>query len=367
MNISKVEVFPFGLPIKNFADAYTSFTSSNAVLVKIHTDEGFVGIGEACAWEPEFYGETLESVSSHIQNYMAPIILGQDPLNINRILAMLDVSLAKSTCAKEGIDLALYDLVGKILKTPIYTLLGGCFRDKIPIACEIGIDAPENMARNALNLVKMGVRTIKIKGSSEMDEDVVRIRAVREAVGENVALRLDPNAHWQTLATIRAMKAVEDCRLELLEQPVPGWDLKGMARIRDSIGIPLMADESAWSPQDVIAIAEQQAADIINIKIAKTGGMYQAKKIEAVADSLGLPCIVGTEIEPAFSLAAKIHLAASMKNLPFVCEFTEMFLLKDSVLKPTIDLVDGALEVPQRPGLGFELDEEVFSRYALNL
>jgi len=367
MKIIKVEVTPFGVPIKNFADAYTGFTSSNAVLVKIHTDDGTLGFGEACAWEPEFYGETLESVSSSIQKYVAPKIIGQDPLNINYILSIVDEILAKSTCAKEGVDLALFDLAGRILKVPVYTLLNGCFRDKIPIACEIGIEIPDVMAQNASELLKMGVEVIKIKGSQDIDEDVKRIKAVREAVGNKAKLRLDPNAHWDTPRTIKAMKEVEDCNLQLLEQPVPGWDLKGMAKIRKSIGIPLMADESIWIPQDVIEIAEQEAADIINIKISKTGGLFLAKKVEAVAESVGLPCIVGTEVEPGLSIAAKLHLAASMKNLPLACEFTELSILKESILKPKIEIEDGYVKVPKGVGLGVELDESIFREYIINL
>ncbi len=113
MKIARIEVFPYGLPLKNFTDAYTSFTSSNAVLVKIHTDDGTTGIGEAYAWEPEFYGKTLESISSSIQKYIAPKIIGMNPLNINRILTLVDSILAKSSCAKGGIDLALFDLAEK--------------------------------------------------------------------------------------------------------------------------------------------------------------------------------------------------------------------------------------------------------------
>ncbi len=360
MQISKVEVMPFAVPIRSFADAYTGFATSKAVLVKIHSEDGTIGYGEACAWEPEFYGETLESVSSTIEKYIAPKIVGQNLFNINRILAIIDANLAKVTCAKEGIDLALHDLVGKTLNVPVTTLLGGCFREEIAIASEIGIDTPEAMAENALDIVKLGIKVIKIKGSNEMGLDVKRIKAVREAVGDEIGLRLDPNAAWTTIGTIKVMKEVEGCNLQLLEQPVPSWDLKGMAHIRNSIGIPLMADESIWTPQDVIKIAEYGAADIINIKIAKSCGLALAKKIEAVSESLGLPCIVGTEIEPGFSLIAKLHLASSMKIHPLASEFTEISLLKKNILKHKITIKDGCVKVPGGAGFGVELDESVF-------
>lgn len=363
MEITKVEVIPFSVPINSFADAYTGFASSNSVLVKIHAEDGTIGFGEACAWEPEFYGETMESISSTIEKYVSKHIIGQNPFNINRIMAIIDSKIARLTCVKEGIDLALHDLVGKLLDVPVYSLLGGSFRDKIPVASEIGIDTPEEMVKNALRVVKMGIKVIKIKGSHEMDLDIKRIYSVREAVGDQIELRLDPNAAWTTIGTINTMKQLEDCKLQLLEQPIPGWDLNGMAHIRNLIGIPLMADESIWTPQDVINIAKHGAADLINIKIAKSCGLHLGKKIEAVAETVGMPCIAGTEIEPGFSLIAKLHFAASFKDHPLASDFTELTLLKANILKQPIEIEDGCVKVPNGPGFGVELDEEIFERY----
>ena len=205
MKITKVESIPYGIPVKGFADAYTSFTHSNAVLIKLFTDDGIIGFGEACAWEPEFYGESFESIHAMIMNYAAPKIIGEDPFNINRIMKILDQELARITCVKEGIDLALHDLLGKALNIPVYQLLGGKFRDKIPVASEIGIDKPKIMAESAEKVLGMGINVIKIKGSNEKELDIARIKAVRDAVGPDIALRLDPNAAWNTISTISIM------------------------------------------------------------------------------------------------------------------------------------------------------------------
>lgn len=366
MKIDRIHVIPFGIPIRKFADAYTGFSVSNAVLVKIYTNDGHVGYGEACAWEPEFYGETLESVSTTIEKYIAPKIIGEDPRNINKIMSIIDANIAKITCAKEGVDLALHDLLGKILNVPVYTLLGGKFRDMIPVASEIGIDTPDNMVKNAFNVLKLGIKVIKIKGSSNHSLDVERITEVRNAVGQDVELRLDPNAAWDVNSTIKTMKLLENCNLQLLEQPVPAWDLKGMSHIRNNIGIPLMADESIWTPQDAIKISDYGAADLLNIKIAKSCGLHLGKKIENVAESLGLPCIAGTEIEPGFSLIAKLHLAASMKIHPLASEFTELSLLKKNILKHKIEIINGCVKVPDKPGFGVELDEEILNECKYN-
>jgi len=367
LKIVQVDVIPYGIPIKGFADAYTSFSTSNAVLVRITASDGTVGYGEACAWEPEFYGETLESIVAAIGRYVAPKIIGLNPLNIAHVLSVVDALLARVTCVKEGIDLALHDLAGRALDVPVYTLLHGSFRDKIPVASEIGIDAPERMARKALDILQLGIRTLKIKGSSDSVEDVRRVRAVREAVGSDVSLRLDPNAHWTAMGAIKAMRELENCDLEYLEQPVSAADLNGMERVRKSIGVPLMADESIWTPEDVVELARRGAADIINIKISKTCGLMIAKRVEAVADAVGMQCVVGTEIEPGFSLAAKLHLAASLRNLTLACEFTEISLLTDSILRPKLQLQNGCLRVPQGPGLGFGLDESTLEKYRIAL
>jgi len=358
--IAKVEVIPYSVPIEDFADAYTGFAASNAVLVKLESDDGVVGYGEACAWEPEFYGETLESITSTLETYVPPKLLGRDPLQIGPILLEIDAALARITCVKEGVDLALHDLAGKLLGVPAYTLLGGAFRDRIQVASEIGIATPEEMARRALRLRDRGFEVIKIKGSPDVGLDVERVRAVREAVGSSIALRLDPNAAWTPIEAVWAMRQLEACDLQLLEQPVAGHDHAGMAHIRSKTHVPLMADEGIWSPEDVIRIRESGAADIVNIKIAKSCGLARGKQIETVARTAGLSCIAGTEVEPGVSLVAKLHLAASFVRHDLASEFTELSLLKKNVLAWEPRIIDGALRVPQGPGFGVDLNEDVF-------
>ncbi|MBD73563.1 MAG: hypothetical protein CMG42_05085 [Candidatus Marinimicrobia bacterium] len=367
MKIVKLESIPYGIPVKGFADAYTSFTHSNAVLIKLYTDDGIIGFGEACAWEPEFYGESFESIHAMIMNYAAPKIIGEDPFNINRIMKILDQELARITCVKEGIDLALHDLVGKALNIPVYQVLGGKFRDKIPVASEIGIDKPAIMAESAEKVLEMGINVIKIKGSNEKELDIARIKTVRDAVGPDIALRLDPNAAWDTISTISIMREVEDCNLQLLEQPIPSWDYKGMAHIRKNIGIPLMADESIWTPQDAVKLHDYNACDLLNLKIAKTSGLHQGKKVENVAEALGLPCIAGTELEPGISAVAKIHLAASMRIHPLASEFTELTQVNGTILKKPLKAIDGYLEVPSGPGYGVEIDEDALEAYKIKI
>ncbi len=131
--------------------------------------------------------------------------------------------------------------------------------------------------------------------------------------------------------------------------------------------IPLMADESTWDHNDVVSIFEKKAADIINIKIAKSCGLLGAKKIEHVSDATGMTCLIGTEIEPGMSIAAKIHLAASIRNLVYACEFTELSLINESLLQPKIEIEDGYITVPDGDGFGFDIDEDLLEKYRMKL
>jgi L-alanine-DL-glutamate epimerase-like enolase superfamily enzyme len=367
MEITQVETVPFGIPVKQFADSYTEFSHSKAVLVRIHTDTGHVGIGEACALQPEFYGDTLESIDLKIREYIAPAIRGEDPRDIGHIMKLVDEAVARITCVKEGIDLALHDLVGKLLDVPVYQLLGGSFRDEVKVAAEITIDTPAAMAASAAAMLERGIPVIKLKGSNEPDRDIDRIRAVRDRVGESVPLRLDPNAAWDTMTTIRVMRAVEDCHLQYIEQPIPTGEFKGLAHIRRTIDSPVMADESIWTPADAVKLYEYEAADILNLKIAKTCGLHRGKKIEAVAEAVGMPCVAGTELEPGISSVAKIHFAASMRKHPLASEFTELAQLDESILADPLEVSDGTLEVPDGPGFGIEVDEDRLQKYAIDV
>lgn len=366
MEITEIETVPFGIPAGGFADSYTTFDRAKAVLVKVHCDSGHVGIGEACALEPEFYGETLESIEATIHGHVAPAITGMDPRNVNRVLAQVDRALARVTCVKEGIDLALHDLLGKVREVPVWELLGGKFRDRVRIASEIGSDEPEAMAERAREIVDEGITVIKLKGSADTALDIERVRAVHDAVGAEAALRIDPNTAWSTTGTIQVMTAVADCGLEVLEQPIPTGDLKGLAHIRRNTDVPVMADESVFTTKEAVKLHDYDAADLLNLKIAKTGGLSNGKRFEAVADALGLGAIAGTELEPGIASVAKIHFAASLRNHPLASEFTEVVQLDGSILVDPPELVSGALVVPDGPGFGVEIDEDRLAEYEID-
>ena len=368
MKISKIEVVPASLPMRLFTDAYAGYDRGEFAFIRIETDEGIVGYGEApSSVIVGFYGETLETVTRSIRSVIAPKLIGEDPLNIRKLTSIMDIAQGNSFIAKTGIDLALYDLIGKILKVPVCTLLGGKQRDKVMACSEIGIVRSDQMVAEASRLVEMGFKCIKIKAGADPEDEMKGIPKVRDAVGDQIELRVDPNAGWSREETVRATRTLLRCNVRYLEQPLPGWDLEGLAWIRKSTGMPIMVDESVWTPQDVVRVAKADAADFVNIKITKTCGLKKAIEVYDTATACGLPCVIGTELESCMGMPAKLHIAAALEKLPLACEFTEIAFQK-MALEGQMKLDGkGMLEVPTGHGLGvapaFNLIEQHSVKY----
>jgi L-alanine-DL-glutamate epimerase-like enolase superfamily enzyme len=179
-------------------------------------------------------------------------------------------------------------------------------------------------------------------------------------------LRVDPNGGWSRFDTLRAIKTLAKEEVSYIEQPFPGWDLEGLSWLRKTTGIPVMVDESVWNPHDVIEVARCEAADIINIKITKAGGLKNSLDIYTTARAVGIPCVIGTELESCVAVAAKLQLASSLEDLPFACEFTELAFQKMATREP-LKLEHGSLKVPTGPGLGMAPDKQLIDQNAVNL
>ena len=339
------------------------------VIVEIDTDGGITGVGEACT-DIGFFGEPVEEVQSAIDLYLGPKLLGQDPFDREHLLAQID--FPGNSCAKSGIDLALHDLLGKALGVPVCNLIGGSRRRQVFAVMEVSGGAPDGMARQCVDWVAQGVRGFKAKVGGIPEEDADRLAAIRDAVGPQIVLRADANQGYSPKEAIRLCRLCErrGVGLELLEQPVPKWDLAGMAQVRAAVDVLIEADESAYTPHDVVQIVRAGAADVINIKIGKAGGLYQSKKIAAVAEAAGLECVIGTAWGLGIKVAAKLHLAAATRSLRRGVEFTELMLHDLLLAGPQAadlapPLSDGYLNVPLGPGLGVTLDQDKVRHHEL--
>lgn len=331
------------------------------VLVHVETDAGLTGIGEAPA-DIGFFGQTLEGIRYAIDDYLGPLLVGREPFDIEALMDRID--FRENSCAKSGIDLALHDLVGKARGVPVSELLGGARRQRVPVAIEIAGGSPDDMANECLKYMKMNVKAFKPKIGGIPARDAERLRVIREAVGPGISLRADANRGYTPEEAIELCRLAEKqgVGLELLEQPCEAWDLPGMAKVREAVDTLIEADESCFGPHDAEAVVRAGAADVLNIKIGKAGGLANSMKIARIAEEAGLQCVLGTSFGTGVKIAAKLHLAAAIREFTGAVEFTELGL-HGPLLKGELDRAlalpldeDGCLPVPAGAGLGVELD-----------
>lgn len=330
------------------------------VLVKVISDDGLEGIGEAApftAYSEESYG-TADHV---IKEFLRPALLGKDPMDQEMIEAHMDGAIRRNTFAKAAVDMALFDLVGKTLGLPAYKLLGGLYRQRVPQAWSIGIADIEEMVQEALDYVELGFHAVKIKIGRDPQKDLACLEAVREAIGPEVKLRVDANQGYLAGEALPILRKMEKYDLEYIEQPLPRWDIEGTAALAAALDTPILADESAVTPQDVVNLVRRRAAGVINIKIAKSG-LLKGKRMAAIAEAAGMACMVGSMIELGPGTAAGLHFAAATRNVTHASELVGPLLFKDDIIegKGFSRPPDGGYwEVSDEPGLGVTLAEEV--------
>jgi muconate/chloromuconate cycloisomerase len=365
MKITGIEVVPLSIDYNvDWAIATGMIDGIGYIIVKIQTDEGTTGIGEIGRY---FEGETQAGVLLSIQRFLAPRLIGLDPFNIARLHQEMDIILKGNRFAKAAVDIAAYDLMGKALGVPVHVLLGGCYRDKIEVCQSIGIKKTGQAVDDARRYVEQGFRSLKVKIGLDPKGDIERVKTIRQAVGPDVGIRVDANQGYSPAEAIPTLRSMEEYDLMLIEQPVPLWDLAGMRQVRDALDTPILACESAATPQDVMALARHQAVDMINIKIGRPGGLFGAQRMAAVAEAADLPVLIGTMTELGVGTAAAAHLAAACRQLDYPCDITGPTLLVDDVLATPLRFEDGYLHLPEGPGLGVELDEGKVKHYTVEL
>lgn len=281
------------------------------LIVCVETDSEETGYGEAPA-TAVITGDTLGSAQTAIREFIAPAVCGMDIMDMDGIQAKLHNCILKNTSAKAAVDMALYDLYAKSLKTPLYKLLGGNVRE-IETDLTISVNDIPQMVSDSLEAVKKGFSILKIKVGKEGLKDVERIAAIREAVGKAIRIRVDANQGWSAKDAVRIISRMEDMGLDidLVEQPVKAHDFEGMKYVTSHTFTRILADESVFTPADAIRICEERAADMMNIKLMKTGGIYEALKICSIAEIYQVECMVGCMLESKVAVSAAAHLAAA--------------------------------------------------------
>jgi o-succinylbenzoate synthase len=361
LGIKQIEVYHVILGYKEpFRIAQEASTESRNIVVKIVTDYGVIGWGESSPSE-RVTGETDKTVVKAIDK-IAPKLIGMCPLRIEQIVEAMDSIVRGKPAAKAAVDIALHDILGKTSRKQLFMLMGG-YRTEVLTDITLGIKSPKKMAEDAVKAVKKGFKALKVKVGVNPVEDIERIRLIREAVGGDIQIRIDANQGWTPKQAIDVLTRIEEFDIQFAEQPVPAEDIKGLIEVKKNSPIPIMADESVHSPEDAFRLIQAEAIDLINIKLMKSGGILKAKKIAAIAEAAGIPCMIGCMGESEIGIAAGAHLAAAVKNIQYA-DLDSDLLLRDKLVKRGGTKVKNSMRIFGRHhGLGIkELNERLLRK-----
>ena len=382
MKITNLETIIFQLPGRS---SYTwrslQIPIGRYVVLKMETDEGITGLGEAPAilsWGGEhgrYFGEDPEIVCHVVDGYLAPILKGADPFSVKTILARMDEDVRGFPYTKAMVESAFLDIVGRALGVPVYQLLGGAVRKEIPVCHSVGVAPPDEAAKEAAQVLEDGIRTMQIKVPGEPKRDLEIVKAIRRAVGEDATIYPDINRGYKdTKTAINSIKAMQaEAGIAAVEQPVEGVD--AMARVCREVDIPVIVDEGCWTPEDAIEIVKRDSADVISIYFTKSGGLIRSMQVGAIARAAGLPVNVNGSLEGGVGNAANLHLAAALEGtvLPGVVTVNTLagreqtkvggVFYTDDIITEPFEYADGHLKVPEGPGLGVELDPKKLEKY----
>lgn len=366
MKITRVEVQSTRIPaIRPHQMAIGTTYHQENVVVKLYSEEGTFGFGEA----PHMVGhsqlgETPHTVRVILRHKLIPAILGQNPSNFENLAHALDKAVPGNARAKGAIMMAAYDLAGKILGIPVSTLLGGRVRDRVPLSWSLPIVDIATAVEEGHKMVERGWRLIKIKvGRPNPADDIEAIRVVRQELGPDIRLRVDANQAYDVKSALRVINEVAPCNLDFFEQPVHRNNIAGMIEITRQSPIPIMADESLQSPAELATIASRRGADYASIYVIGPGGLLSSRKMAIIAEANGMRGYVGGALESAIGAAAGLHLAAASPAIDLGCEVYGQYMLEQDVATEPFPMEDGALLVPQAPGLGIDVDESCLAKY----
>ncbi|HSF45829.1 MAG TPA: dipeptide epimerase [Chitinophagaceae bacterium] len=358
MKINKTEIYKLTIKMEPFVIATEVSYYTQNIFIRIHTDKGITGMGECSAF-PMLVGET-QNTCFEVAKDFAKISTGKDPLDIEARMQELHDYIAFNSTIKSAWDMALHDIASKHAGVPLYKYLGG-MKKTIMTDLTIGIDTPESMQQTARAFVADGVKIIKVKLGKNGREDVKRIKQIREAIGPDIKLRVDANQGWHFEEAVATLQALEQYDIQYCEQPIRHQYDALLPALRKLSPIKIMADESVFDHYDAIRLIEANAVDYINIKLAKSGGLLEAKKIADEAGKRGIACMMGGMLESRLGLTAKVHFAMANDNIVF-------YDLDTCLLGQLEDPVIGGaqynnyfLEISEEPGIAADISESFLS------
>jgi L-alanine-DL-glutamate epimerase-like enolase superfamily enzyme len=353
LKITDVEIFLFDIPLTSpFRIAIGEMKAANDLLVRVRTDQGITGLGEACPFPP-ITGET-QATNAAAAKAIRDMVVGKDPLAIDDLLRLIGPLVHSNPSAVAAFDMAFFDILGKTAGLPLFRLFGGT-KATFETDITVSLDTLEKMTAEAKGYADQGYKTLKVKVGLDPDEDFTRLESIRRAVGPKPAIRIDANQGWTVPQAVYALRKMEPLAIEFCEQPVLVSDLAGMKVVRAQSPISVMADESLYGPADAIELIRAEACDSFNIKVMKAGGLLNSIRIAHVADAANMRCMVGCMLETRLALTAAAHVVASQANIVYA----DLDGNSEHVEDPIIDGMTvraGTLTLPEKPGLGCDVD-----------
>ncbi len=354
MKITEVKLGKISVPLRvPFKTALRSVSSVEDIVVEVHTDTGAVGYGEAPP-TGAITGDTTGAILGALQDHIIKTVVGRDVDDFEELMLALNKCIVGNTSAKAAMDMALWDLYGQLYKIPVYKLLGGS-RKEIITDITISVNDPDEMARDAVDAVRRGYDTLKIKVGAHPELDVARLTAVRQAIGSDTRIRIDANQGWEPKQAVRLLNQMQEKGLdiEFVEQPVKAHDIDGLKYVTERSYVPVLADESVFSPEDAVRIMQTRAADLVNIKLMKCGGLYNALKIVSAAEVYGVECMIGCMLEAKISVNAAVHLACAKKIITKIDLDGPVLCSEDPILGGAV-FDEQRITVSDEPGLGIK-------------
>ncbi|MEG2353754.1 MAG: dipeptide epimerase [Clostridium sp.] len=353
MKIIDIKVGEIDLPLsKSYKRGCLTIDKSEEVVVKIFTDCGEIGLGSAVA-TPNITGETKESIVGTIK-YLKSLIIGQKVENIEGIMKIVNKAIMYNNSAKAAIDIALYDLMGKRYGVPLYKLLGG-HQNSISTSRTINFSSTEEMVTKSLEAVMDGYSSLKLKVGYDVSTDVQRITSIRKAVRKGINIRIDANQGWRPKEAVKIIRTLEDLGLDMdfIEQPVKAWDIEGLRYVTHNVSTEILADESVLGPPSAFKVIKDNVADLISIKLMKTGGLHNAIKIYDMADTTDIRTMMGCMYESKIGITAAASLAVAKMNM-IKSDLDTMFTYESDHIIGGVKISGDTITLPEKPGLGIE-------------
>lgn len=363
MKITGIRLGTLSVPLRvPFKTALRTVERVEDVIVAVLTDTGAVGYGEAPP-TGVITGDTTGAIVGAIRDHIGKSIIGRDVDELEEVLQTIQRCIVKNTSAKAAVDMAVWDLYGQLYRIPVYKLMGGA-RKQIVTDITISVNDPEEMARDAVNALSRGYDCLKVKVGANPALDVARLTAIREVAGPEIKVRIDANQAWKPKEAVKLLNQMQEkgLDLEFVEQPVAAHDLEGLRYVTEHSYVPVLADESVFSPEDAVRIMERRAADFINIKLMKCGGLYNALKIASAAEIYGVECMIGCMLEAKISVNAAVAIACA-KNIITKVDLDGPVLCSEDPIQGGAVFREKDITVSDLPGLGIQGIDPAYVRW----